>query len=158
LYILENKINLLQEEKNFISKEIKNAKQYNNYLKSKLKDLEEANIIETKTKNEPSLDGTSRIKSSRSPRNKEKEVEKLDFFFKRNEEILKQKILKEEKQIKEKYSKFKVIESFKNPVLLILHSKVKDYEFNLMNSKVSNQEVFFNIPENDLSSSKTKRV
>ena len=49
------------------------------------------------------------------------------------------------------------METFKNPIFHNLNSKVKEYQFNLMNSKVSNQEVFFNIPEHDLSSSKTTK-
>lgn len=166
LYVLENKVNLLQEEKEFVSKEISNAKQYNAYLKNKLKELEivEGNKNETKVTTgrvDNSLTNTSRIlKTSFEPnvRNREKEYEKVENYFMKNEDILRQKILNEEKQIREKYTKYKVLEAFKNPIQQMLNSKVKDYEYNLINSKVSNQEVFFNVPENDISSTKTKRV
>jgi len=174
---MENKIQLLQEEKDFISKEIKLSMRYNQYLKSKIKELENSqsseiisnkvsdrivntNNIETKTKNEISFANTSRVlKTSNSPnsphsnnspgKNKEKDAEKLDLYFSRNEHILTSKISFEEKQIKEKYTKYKMMESLKNPIFNMLNTKAKEYQFNLMNSKVSNQEVFFNVPEND---------
>ena len=166
MYILEDKLKILEDEKNHISKEISNGKCYNYYLKQKLKDLEEGgcDVIDTRTKVGQSLGGTFEIKADKytSPRNKSTSPrEKIETFLNRNEEIVKQKIFNEEKHIKEKYSKLKIIESFKNPILLSLDSIVKDYEFNLFNSKVSNQEVFFNIPENDMSSNnknKTRRV
>jgi hypothetical protein len=154
-------MNLLKEEKEFVSKEIKNSKQYNAYLKKKLKDLEDSQN-DTKIKNEASFENTSRIiKTSMSPspaKNKEKETEKLENFFRKNEEILLQRINHEERQIKDKYNKYKQMESFKNSIFQILNNKIKDYQFTLMNSKVSNQEVFFNIPEHDLSSKTTKKV
>jgi len=162
LYVLENKVNIVKEENEYLNKEINNSEIYNNYLKLKLKELEEgnmSNIMDSKTKNELTFNNTSMVKTPGSSRNKEKEIEKLDFYFKRNEEILKQKIFNEEKQIKDKYTKFKAMESFKNPVLTNLNTKVKDYQFNNMNSKVSNQEIFFNSPENELTTvNKTKRV
>jgi hypothetical protein len=163
-------VNLLQEEKEFVDKEIKNAKQYNSYLKSKLRELEEStkynNLNNNNTdiinnnkqiKNETSFNNTSHImKTSFSPI-KNKEIEKLENYFSRNEEIYLQKINNDERLIKEKYEKYKVLEAFNNPILQILYSKVKDYEFSLMNSKISNQEVFFNVPESDLNNSKTTR-
>ena len=93
---------VLQEEKEFVSKEIKNSKHYNAYLKKKLKELEESQNLDTKTKNEASFENTSRIiKPSLSPpRNKDKELEKLESFFRKNEEILIQKINQEDRQIK----------------------------------------------------------
>ena len=147
---------LLQEEKEFIDKETKNSKQYNLYLKNKLKELEDGPCFDLKTKNEPSFENnTSRLNKTSPLRNRDKELGKLEMFFKRNEGMLLQKINQEEKGIKEKYSKYKVMESFKNPIFHNLNSKTKDYQFNQMNSKVSNQEVFFNIPEHDLSNHKT---
>lgn len=117
--------------------------------------------MDTKIKNEASsFENTSRIiKTSMSPqKNKDKETQKLENFFRKNEEILLNRINQEEKQIRDKYSKYKQMESFKNSIFLILNNKIKDYQFALMNSKVSNQEVFFNIPENDLNSKTSKKV
>lgn len=117
--------------------------------------------MDTKIKNEASsFENTSRIiKTSMSPqKNKDKETQKLENFFRKNEEILLHRINQEEKQIRDKYTKYKQMESFKNSIFLILNNKIKDYQFALMNSKVSNQEVFFNIPENDLNSKTSKKV
>lgn len=92
-------------------------------------------------------------------RNKEKEIEKVESYLKKNEDALTQKIISEEKRRKEKYNKLRRLEAFTNPVFNIFNQVVKDYEFNLVNSKVSNQEVFFNTPEHDLSTSKfSKKV
>jgi hypothetical protein len=162
LYVLENRLNLMKEEKEFFSKEIKNSKQYNFYLKNKLRELENNKIVETKNRNEPSFDNTSRIlKSTYSPiHNRENEGEKmgkLEVFLTKNEEIYTTKIGNEEKGIKEKFTKLKFLESFKNQVSNTLEEKVREYKFNQMNSKVSNQEVFFNVPESDLSCHKTTK-
>lgn len=136
----------MNEEKEFLSKEIKNSKHYNNYLKNKIKELENNPKIET------SFNNTSNIMKTLSPKNKEKEqenIEKLEKYFKRNEEILINKMVNEEKTVKEKYHSLKNLESFNNPILQVLSNRFQDYEFTLMNSKVSNQEVFFNNSEND---------
>ena len=103
--MLENKLKLLKEEKKFFSIEIKNSKQYNLYLKNKLRELENNPMVETKVRNEPSFDNTSRIlKSTYSPvNNKENEEEKkgkLELFLTKNEEIYTNKIFNEEKGMK----------------------------------------------------------
>lgn len=133
---------------------MKNAKKYNMYLKYKLtmlenKDNEDNNNTINYKKNESSINETiNNIKIEHNKletERKEKEsVEKLNIFFSRNEEILNKKINHEQKKIKEKYEKFKKLESFENPIFQILNSKYHDYQFNLFNSKISNQDVFFN--------------
>jgi len=133
---------------------MKNAKKYNMYLKYKLamlenKDNEDNNNTINYKKNESSINETiNNIKIEHNKletEKKEKEsVEKLNIFFSRNEEILNKKINHEQKKIKEKYEKFKKLESFENPIFQILNSKYHDYQFNLFNSKISNQDVFFN--------------
>jgi hypothetical protein len=168
LYSIENRLNVLQEEKEFYNKEIKNAKQYNQFLKAKLKELEEGGEFKTMPQNERSFNNTSNImKTPFSPQdletaklNTKENSEKLEIYFKRNEEILLQKIMAEERQIKDKYVKYKKLETFNNPVLEMLAEKVKEYEVNLLN-KVSNQEVFFDTNDKDLLNSShrtTKRV
>jgi hypothetical protein len=150
---LENKINSLQDEKEFYSKEMKKAKKYNIYLKYKMAMLENKEIDENNKnnikKNECSINETiNNIKQEHNKfetERKEKEsIEKLNLFFSRNEEILNKKINHEQKRIKEKYQKFKKLEIFENPIFQILNSKYHDYTFNLYNSKISNQDVFFN--------------
>jgi hypothetical protein len=152
---------LLQEEKEFVIKETKNSRQYNIYLKERLKELEESANLEQKVKNETSFENnTSRLnKTTLSPgRSKERELNKLEIFFNTNENMLLHKIQTEEKALKEKYSKYKAMEAFKNGIFQNLYDKMKDYQFNLMNSKVSNQEVFFNIPEHDLSHRASNKI
>lgn len=155
LYKLENKYNLIKEERNFLNKEIKNAKQYNHYLQSRLKELENASTVIK----DVSYINTSMIvnKVSLSPPN-EKEVAKLDAFFKQNENLLVNKINQEEKTLNDKISKYKLHQTFDNPILNVLKNKVKEYELNLINGKISNQEIFFNNScENDLNGSKSTR-
>ncbi len=184
---MENKLTVLNDEKEFYSKEIKNAKKYNMYLKWKLEFLEEnkedenavgnANAnnnnnvngsIYKDKKNESSInDSYNNINNNNNHRNsevklenekKEKEgVEKLQMFFSRNEEICQNKINQEQKKIKEKYEKLKKLENFNNPIFQILSSKYKDYQNNMFNSLVSNQEIFFN-NKNDSGSEKIIKV
>lgn len=145
----------MQDEKEFYSKEMKKAKKYNMYLEYKLAMLEnksnneENNNTMNNKKNESSINETiNNIKFEQNraeTERKEREgIEKLNLFFSRNEEILNKKIQHEQKKIKEKYEKFKKLESFENPIFQILNSKYHDYQFNLFNSKISNQDVFFN--------------
>jgi hypothetical protein len=158
---LENKINNLKEDKEFYNKEIKNSKKYNTYLRTKLKQLEESAYSgdENKLKNYNSFYLTNhKFKTSYQKKNsvkREEEVEKLEKFIRRNEQILDNKIKHQEKAIREKYSKMKALENFQNPILNILITKQKEYESFMLNSRTSNQEVFFNVPECDLSGSNT---
>jgi hypothetical protein len=158
---MQNKINQLKEDKEFYNKEIKNSKKYNMYLKNKLKQLEESGYSgdDNKLKNDNSFYLTNqKFKTSYLKKNsikREEEVDKVDKFIKRNEQILDNKIKHQEKTIREKYSKWKALENFHNPILNILITKQKEYESYLLNSRTSNQEVFFNVPESDLSGSNT---
>ena len=125
------------------------------YLQYKLAMLENKdnnednnNIINYK-KNESSINETiNNIKLEQNKAETDKKeregIEKLNLFFTRNDEILNKKIQHEQKKIKEKYEKFKKLESFENPIFQILNSKYRDYQFNMFNSKISNQDVFFN--------------
>ena len=134
---------------------MKKAKKYNMYLQYKLAMLENKdnnednnNIINYK-KNESSINETiNNIKLEQNKAETDKKeregIEKLNLFFTRNDEILNKKIQHEQKKIKEKYEKFKKLESFENPIFQILNSKYNDYQFNMFNSKISNQDVFFN--------------
>jgi len=134
---------------------MKKAKKYNMYLQYKLAMLENKdnnednnNIINYK-KNESSINETiNNIKLEQNKAETDKKeregIEKLNLFFTRNDEILNKKIQHEQKKIKEKYEKFKKLESFENPIFQILNSKYRDYQFNMFNSKISNQDVFFN--------------
>lgn len=161
---MENKISSLQDEKEFYSKETKKAKKYNMYLKYKLamlesKDSEESNMINKK--NESSISETiNNLKMEQNKvetERKEREgIEKLNIFFSRNEEILNKKINHEQKKIKEKYGKFKNLESFENPIFQIINSKYQDYQFNMFNSMISNQDVFFNNKSQNNSERKNK--
>lgn len=89
---------------------------------------------------------------------KEREgIEKLQFFFSRNEEIYTKKINHEQKKIKEKYEKLKKLENFNNPIFQILNSKFQDYQFNIFNSMISNQDVFFNHSSHQNNSNSEKK-
>lgn len=166
LHNLENKLSVLHDEKEFYSKEIKNAKKYNMYLKWKLETLEE-NKEENNSmsmykdrKNESSIDESYNNNYNNKLENEKKEregIEKLQNFFSRNEEIYQNKINHEQKKIKEKYEKLKKLENFNNPIFQILSSKYKDYQNNMFNSLVSNQEIFFN-NKNDSGSERMNKV
>jgi hypothetical protein len=54
------------------------------------------------------------------------------------------KIRNYEKKLRDKYEELKILESFSNPINQILVQKIKDYQINVLNSKISNQDVFFN--------------
>ena len=58
--------------------------------------------------------------------------------------MLVSKIRNHEKKLREKYEELKILESFSNPINQILTSKIKEYQINVINSKISNQDVFFN--------------
>jgi len=139
------------------------------YLKWKLEMLEENKEDEIGSmykdkKNESSISDSYNNNNYRNGENKlendkkEREgIEKLQMFFSRNEEIIQNKINHEQKRIKEKYEKLKKLENFNNPIFQILSSKYKDYQNNMFNSLVSNQEIFFN-NKNDSGSERMNKV
>lgn len=137
------------------------------YLKWKLENLEENNedengsLIKDK-KNESSINDSynNNFRNENKLENEKKEregIEKLQMFFTRNEEIYQNKINHEQKKIKEKYEKLKKLENFNNPIFQILSSKYKDYQNNMFNALVSNQEIFFN-NKNDSGSERMNKV
>lgn len=71
-------------------------------------------------------------------------IEKLEKYFQKQEDVLLSKIRNYEKKLREKYEELKILESFSNPINQILIQKIKDYQINVLNSKISNQDVFFN--------------
>lgn len=71
-------------------------------------------------------------------------IEKLERYFQKQEDVLLSKIRNYEKKLREKYEELKILESFSNPINQILVQKIKDYQINVLNSKISNQDVFFN--------------
>ena len=93
--------------------------------------------------------GSQSPQSNKNPQN----VEKLEKYFQKQEDVLVSKIRNYEKKLREKYDELKILESFSNPINQILGQKVKEYQVNVLNSKISNQDVFFN---NDNESKKVK--
>ena len=83
--------------------------------------------------------------SSHSPQNKNPQnLEKLEKYFQKQEDVLVSKIKNYDKKLRDKYEELKILESFSNPINQILVSKIKEYQINVLNSKISNQDVFFN--------------
>lgn len=127
-------------------------------MKAQLKELEERennkinninNSVEKSQDNEI-LNQTLNLEATMMEnKHREDKKMKLDEYLDRNAEILHTKLIEEEKKMKDKYKKLKKLESFENPIMLALESKFKDYKFNQMNSKISNQEVFFNTSRNE---------
>lgn len=163
MYNLENKISIFKEEKDFLSKEIKASTNYNKYLKLQLEELESKNkarleeSLNNNNNNNNILNSTNSnfdqtiIDNNKSEDFKRRENDKikLEDYLNRNDEILNIKISREEVKLKEKNKKLKTLESFDNFILQILESKFKEYSLNLKNSKISNQEIFFNSSRND---------
>jgi hypothetical protein len=140
LYTVENKINYLKDEKNYLKKELKNSKTYNLYLRSRLKELETAPHKDDSNQRERPLDITK--PNLEVPTNIEVS-EKLELYLKRNENILLNKITGEEKLYQDRISTLKSLETFNNPILEILASKLKEYQMNTAQAKISNEDVFF---------------
>ena len=158
---LENKITELKEEKGFLSREIKNAKHYNLYLKNKLKELEASeninisdeitnknnnnnfNTTNVNNNNTTNINNNSNIETKENKYNQET-INKMEFYIKKNESIIKNKIHDIERQIKRKNERLNILENFNNPILQILNDKVKEYEINMINTKISNKDIFFN--------------
>jgi uncharacterized protein (DUF3084 family) len=143
LYTLENNINYLKDEKCYLKKEIKNAKTYNMYLKTRLKELEMSPAkVETSQQvvTNKALDVTKQAASL--PCNIEVS-EKLELYLKRNENILLNKITAEERVYQDRITTLKNLELFNNSILEILASKVKDYQMNSVQAKITNEDIFF---------------
>jgi len=70
--------------------------------------------------------------------------DKLEQYFSINEQALLQKVDFQKKQVETKYKDLKILQSFENPILKILNTCVEDYEKGLLNSKLTNEQVFFN--------------
>ena len=75
------------------------------------------------------------------------EIMKLEQYFNKNEEMIRQKLNNEEKKQSEKFKTYQFMKNFKNPIFEKLGSKIKEYQTNQetqMLKKVSSQEIFFN--------------
>jgi len=75
--------------------------------------------------------------------------EKLEQYFFINEQALLQKVDFTKKQVDTKLGELKILQSFENPIMKILNKCVEDYEKDLLNSKLTNQQVFFNSEGHD---------
>ena len=172
LFEHENKLNSLKQDYIFLEKEIKNSEEYNNYLKNKLKELEDDQKFKQSAyfnvnNSSPSTFSLGLTNRQISVINKEKstfgqsqekkiseqsnsgndDANKLRNYFNKNENIIKQKLYLEEKKQKERSVNYNSLFNFKNNVQDIFRNKIKAYEnkqFNMMTEKVSNQEIFFN--------------
>ena len=163
LYAHENKMNSLKQDSIFYDKEIKNSLEYNNYLKSKLKEIEDEQKfkqssylnINNSNPSSVSLGITNRqpsaIKKEKSFESKKNDgnddADKLRKYFDKSEMMIKQKLEFENKKKKEKNVVYQSMMNFKNPIIEILRNKIKIYEdkqVDQMTEKVSNQEIFFN--------------
>lgn len=161
---LETKINSIDEERNFLAKEIKNSKYYNQYLKAKLKQLEETDpskifeelqqgqqkqltdnmkkSIETKNTLSPVNNHDSEsdmedqiIAITNNPADKKKKVEKLEHYIEKNKDIIDNKLNEVEGKLNLKYKRLNLLENFKNPILHVLYSKTVNYITKMNESK-----------------------
>ena len=171
LYEHENKINSLKQDYLFLEKEIKNSEEYNNYLKNKIKELEDdqkfkqssyVNINNSKpstvslgktnrqisvANKEKSTFGQSEQKKSNSTQAGMDDADKLRNYFNKVENMTKQKLSFEEKKEREKNFSYNHIMNFKNNIIEVFRSKIKSYEdkkVSQITEKVSNQDIFFN--------------
>jgi hypothetical protein len=158
LYTFENKINYLKDEKKYLKKELRNSKTYNMYLKSRLKELELPQAARVETSQHGKVLDTTKQVAAEQPSSIEVS-EKLELYLKRNENILLNKIASEEKVYQDRISTLKNLEMFNNPILEILASKLKEYQMNTAQAKITNEDVFFGdsiYKKNSLSNSSMK--
>jgi hypothetical protein len=141
LYKLENKINDIKEDKAFLSKEIENAKTYNMFLKSKIAELENTPKVDMSQNN-------SLVKPIFTTVDNSGLVDKIEMYLKRNENILHHKLANEDKIYRERISTLKGLDSFNNIILEVLGSKLREYQMNMLQKKVKNEEVFFSNSDN----------
>lgn len=167
LFGLQNQADRLKEENNFLMQEIRNSKDYQLYLENKKNELEESKrsqctdkvpfneIIKDKEINgsreeegiEKEEEGEEETLEDQIDQIKAKQIEKLEKYFDKTEEMLRNKIQIEDKLLKEKYKKIKNLNNFKNNVQEIMRRKIKLYQINQVNEmteKVSNKDIFFN--------------
>ena len=172
LYEHENKMNSLKQDYLFLEKEIKNCEEYNQYLKNKIKELEEEQKFKQSSyvninNSSPSTVSLGVTNRQISVVNKEKstfgqseskknnanikegmdDADKLRNYFNKSENMIKQKLLIEEKKQKDKNFNYNSMMNFKNPIQEIFRNKIKIYEdkqVSQITEKVSNQEIFFN--------------
>ena len=150
----EHKINKLKEENKFLIQEIQNSQDYHNYLLTRLKECQE----NQRSKNNSEVNIFDSHKSMGLEKNalensmsfintRKYEIMKLEQYFNKNEEMIRQKLNNEEKKQSEKFKTFQSLKNFKNPIIEKLGSKIKEYQTNQetqMLKKVSSQEIFFN--------------
>ena len=165
LYEHENKINSLKQDYIFLEKEIKNSEEYNNYLKNKIKELEDDQKF--KQSSYININNSSHSSVSLGRGNKEKstfaqserkksdgatqagmdDADRLRNYFNKVENMIKQKLSYEEKKEKEKNFSYNSMMNFKNYIIEIFRNKIKIYEekkVSELTEKVSNQDIFFN--------------
>ena len=78
-------------------------------------------------------------------------VDKIELYLKRNENILNNKISNEDKISRERISNLKSLDNFNNVVLEVLSSKLREYQMNMLQNKISNEEVFFSNSDRNFS-------
>lgn len=172
LYEYENRINSLKQDYFFLDKQIKNLEEYNLYLKNKIKELEDDQKIKQNSylninNSNPSTVSLGNTNRKESLMNKEKstfgqseskkhseggqtsmdDADRLRMYFYKNENMIRQKLIMEEKNEKNKNKSYNNMRGFKNPIFDIFKQKVKIYEekqVSQITEKVSNQEIFFN--------------
>jgi uncharacterized protein YbcI len=123
-----------------MTKEINNAKTYNMFLKAKIAELENNPKVEMSQNN-------SLIKPIFTTVDNSNIVEKIELYLKRNENILLHKLENEDKIYRERIGVLKSLENFDNIILEVLGSKLREYQMNMMQNKVSNEDVFFSNSE-----------
>ena len=167
---LSKKVKELKEEKDFLTQEIKNSRYYNQYLLSKLKELEEADpqIIynEWLEHNKPILEKkvvekdnnsdnenyenqlnmseiTNMLDEEGNPTEKSK---KLEYYIDKNLDIMENKMSEIQTKLNTKYYRLSLLEKFNNPILQTLNEKTKEQFDKLQKKKISkltSQEIFF---------------
>lgn len=163
LFSYQHKIERLKEENNFLIQEIRNSKDYQLYLENKKTELEETNKEKSSMKNVNTSEHENQllnnmIDSSVIDEIKEKQTEKLQKYFDKTEEMLRNKIMLEDKILREKYNKLKNLNNFQNAIQDIMRKKIKMYQkkqVNQMTEKVTNREIFFSLNDSkDIAKSK----
>jgi hypothetical protein len=74
-------------------------------------------------------------------------VDKIELYLKRNENILLHKLSNEDRIYRERIATLKSLENFDNIILEVLGSKLREYQMNMLQNKISNEEVFFSNSE-----------
>jgi uncharacterized protein YbcI len=110
------------------------------FLKAKIAELENNPKVEMSQNN-------SLIKPIFTTVDNSNIVEKIELYLKRNENILLHKLENEDKIYRERIGVLKSLENFDNIILEVLGSKLREYQMNMMQNKVSNEDVFFSNSE-----------